>query len=206
MHLRGFGRCGVLVCAAAVLGGATAPGSASHARVLAVEPETPLAQEMIGGGKATLVHPGDGGSPHMKVDWVVGGANISIIYGRPYLKARVVGESVEPRQGRVWRLGADEATTLITDTDLGIGDTLVPAGAYTLWALDTGETWQLIVNKETGQFGTSYDASQDLARIPMRVSEVQMPAEQLTLWVTDGEFKIGWGTKVATVPLRVQKR
>jgi len=174
--------------------------------VLAVEAETYLGQETIGGGKATLVHPGDGGSPHLKVDWVVGGGNISIVYGRPYLKARVVGESVEPRQGRVWRLGADEATTLITDTDLGIGDTLVPAGAYTLWALDTGETWQLIVNKETGQFGTSYDASQDLARIPMRVSEVQMPAEQLTLWVTDGEFKIGWGTKVATVPLRVQKR
>lgn len=103
-------------------------------------PSLGQAQETIGGGRATLVHPGQGGSPHVKVDWVIAGANISIIYGRPYLKDRVVGESVEPRRGRVWRLGADEATTLITDTDLRIGNTQVAAGEYTLWLLDTGDT------------------------------------------------------------------
>ena len=64
----------------------------------------------LGGGTATEVHPGDAGSPHVKVDWVVNDANISITYGRPYLRDRVVGESVEPMSDQWWRLGADEAT------------------------------------------------------------------------------------------------
>jgi len=112
---------------------------------------------------------------------------------------------VDPRKERVWRLGADEATTLITDTDLMIGTTHIPAGAYTLWALDTGATWELIVSKETSAGEIRYDASQDLAHIPMKVRETDRPADQLTLSVTDGEFKIEWGRKVATVALRVHK-
>ena len=61
--------------------------------------------EMVGGGKTTEIHPGDGGSPHVMTEWMVGEANISITYGRPYLKGRVIGESVEPMIGKVWRRG-----------------------------------------------------------------------------------------------------
>ena len=160
-------------------------------------------QSMIGGGKATEVHPGQGGSPHVKVEWVVNDAHISITYGRPYLKGRVVGESVEPREGAVWRLGADEATTLMTDTDMMIRSTHVPAGEYTLWATHMGGEFHLIVNSQTGQWGTNYDATHDLAHIPMDVGDLSSPAEQLTLSVSDNMFRFDWGAMTASVPIMV---
>ncbi len=189
-------------CGSGAEPGAGAPESAGSAPA-APAPAEP--QQTLGGGRATQIHPGDAGSPHVKVDWAVDGADISITYGRPYLKGRVVGESVEPMEGRVWRLGADEATILTTERDLMIGETHVPAGQYTLWVLDRGDTWDLIVNSQTGQWGTSYDQAQDFARIPMTVTETNTPADQLILSIDGGEFKVEWGRMVATVPLQVHQ-
>ena len=76
--------------------------------------------------KTTAVHPGKGGSPHVRTDWTVDGAAVSIEYGRPFLKGRTIG-SVAPN-GKVWRAGADEATTLKTDKPLKFGTLSVPAG------------------------------------------------------------------------------
>ena len=70
--------------------------------------------------------------------------------------------------GQVWRTGANAATTLVTPRDLRIGDTPVPAGTYTLYTLPGESEWQLIINRQTGQWGTEYDQAQDLARIPMQ--------------------------------------
>lgn len=159
--------------------------------------------EMLGGGKAMEVHPGQGGSPHVQVDWMVNDASISITYGRPYLKGRVVGESVEPMGDSVWRLGADEATTLVTDKDVMIRDTHVPAGEYTLWAAHMGDEFHLIVNSQTGQWGTQYDASHDVAHIAMDVEDMDPPAEQLTLSVMEDMFKFEWGQMSASVPITV---
>ena len=159
--------------------------------------------EMLGGGKAMEVHPGQGGSPHVQVDWMVSDANISITYGRPYLRDRVVGESVEPMPTGVWRLGADEATTLVTDKDLMLGDAHVPAGEYTLWAANMGDEFHLIVNSQTGQWGTQYDSGQDVAHITMETAAMDPPADQLTLSVTDDAFSFDWGQMTASVPLMV---
>ena len=65
--------------------------------------------------KTTQVHPGKAGSPHVKTEWTIDGANLSIEYGRPSLKGRVPGKDIDPYDGREWRTGADEATTLKTD-------------------------------------------------------------------------------------------
>ena len=157
----------------------------------------------LGGGTATEVHPGDAGSPHVKVDWVVNDANISITYGRPYLKDRVVGESVEPMRDQWWRLGADEATTLTTDTDIMLGGTHVPAGEYTLFAQQMGDEFHLILNSETGQWGLSYNPEHDLAHIPMEVAELDPPAEQLTLSVDESNLGFEWGQMAASVDLMV---
>ena len=159
--------------------------------------------EMLGGGVLTPVHDGQAGSPHVRVDWEVDGANLSIIYGRPYLRDRTVGETVEPLDGSVWRLGADEATTLVTDRDLMVGAVHVPAGEYTLWTLTTGDATELIVNAETGQWGTAYDPSHDLGRTPMTVGTLDAPAEQLTLHVENGEFRFEWGSMVASADILV---
>ena len=157
----------------------------------------------LGGGMATEVHPGDAGSPHVKVDWVVNNANISISYGRPHLNDRVVGESVEPMSDQWWRLGADEATTLTTDTDLMLGGAHVPAGEYTLFAQQMDDEFHLILNSETGQWGLSYNPEHDLAHIPMAVTELDPPAEQLTLSVDGGHLGFEWGQMSASVDLMV---
>ena len=159
--------------------------------------------EMLGGGVLTPVHDGQAGSPHVRVDWEVDGANISITYGRPYLRDRTVGDTVEPLDGSVWRLGADEATTLATDTDLMVGAAHVPAGEYTLWALTTGDTTELIVNAETGQWGTAYDPAHDLDRTAMTVGTLDAPAEQLTLFLEDRQLRFEWGSMVASVDIVV---
>jgi len=165
--------------------------------------ETAAEAEMLGGGILTPIHDGAAGSPHVQVSWLVNGATISITYGRPFLNGRTVGDDVAPLNDAVWRLGADEATTLTTDRDLMIGNATVPAGDYTLWMLSDGETTQLIVNSETGQWGTSYDELRDLGRMTMTVGTLDTPADQLTLHLDDSEIRAEWGTMVASVPIMV---
>ena len=164
-------------------------------------PEPEAASFDLGGGMAMEVHPGQAGSPHVKTDWKVGEAAISITYGRPFLKDRVVGESVEPMADRFWRLGADEATTLVTDTDIMLGGTHVPAGEYTLWTQHMNDEFHLIVNSETGQWGTAYNADHDLAHVAMDVTELSPPAEQLTISIADGQLGFEWGQMAASVEL-----
>jgi len=157
--------------------------------------------------KTTEVHPGKAGSPHVRSEWVVDGANLSIEYGRPSLKGRTPGKDVDPFDGREWRTGADEATTLKTDKALTFGDLKVPAGTYTLYTIPTGGTWHLIVSKKTGQWGIPYPKSEDLGRSPMTAGAAPKPAELLTITVQDtpagGTLHIDWGTTRASIPFTV---
>ena len=196
----GFSAAALTTVAALAACGGSAPEPAETEPAPA---EAAPAPEMLGGGVFTPVHDGQAGSPHVRVDWEVDGANISVIYGRPYLRDRVVGETVEPLEGSVWRLGADEATTFVTDGDLMVGAAHVPAGEYTLWTLTTGDTTELIINAETGQWGTAYDPSRDLDRTAMTVGTLDAPAEQLTLFLENRELRFEWGSMVASVPILV---
>lgn len=119
-------------------------------------------------------------SPPATAEVTLKGKKITIDYSRPSLKGRKVGQELAP-YGKVWRTGANEATTLTTEVDLNIGGTKVPAGKYTLWTLPSEGTWKLIVNKQTGQWGTKYDESQDLARIDMKKAALPQTVEQFTI-------------------------
>src|SRR5262245_31801447 len=88
--------------------------------------------------KTTELKTGKGGSTHVRTDWVIDGANISIEYGRPALKGRTPGKDVDPYAGKEWRTGADEATTLKTDKMLMFGSLHVPAGTYTIYTMPSG--------------------------------------------------------------------
>lgn len=142
--------------------------------------------------KTTQVHPGKGGSPHVKSEWTIDGATISIEYGRPSVKGRVMfgPEGLIPT-GKVWRMGADEATTLTTSKDLMFGSVHLPAGKYTLYALPLDgaapdqPAGKLIINKQTGQWGTVYDEKQDAGRVDAKVSMLQTPVETLTINLVD---------------------
>ncbi|MCH2279598.1 MAG: DUF2911 domain-containing protein [Vicinamibacterales bacterium] len=195
---------GLVILAGCVCGEETAEHeAAATAEELAPAPTTQAPAEMLGGGALTPVHDGMAGSPHVQVAWEVEGANIAITYGRPFLKERTVGDSVEPLDGRVWRLGADEATTLTTDRDLMLGSAHVPAGEYTLWTLTDGDTTELIISSETGQWGTAYDESRDLARTEMTVGTLDTTADQLTLYVENSALRLEWGALAASVPIMV---
>jgi len=119
-------------------------------------------------------------SPHDTADVTLKNKKITIEYGRPFLKGRKVGQELAP-YGKVWRTGADEATALNTEIDLNIGGVKVPAGKYTLYTLPSEGTWKLIINKQTGQWGTKYDESQDLARVDMKKSALPQSVEQFTI-------------------------
>jgi Protein of unknown function (DUF2911) len=119
-------------------------------------------------------------SPPGSADCTVKGKKVTINYSRPSMKGRkIMGELVP--YGKVWRTGANEATALTTAADLNIGGTKVPAGAYTLYTLPSADTWKLIINKQTGQWGTVYKQDQDLARVDMTKTEIAVPVEQFTI-------------------------
>ena len=108
------------------------------------------------------------------------GKKVTIDYSRPFVKGRKVDGGLIPYD-KEWRTGANEATSLKTDTDLVIGGTAVPAGSYTLYSLRSPNSWKLIINKQTGQWGTNYDQSQDLARVDMKVATPPSTVEQFTM-------------------------
>lgn len=119
-------------------------------------------------------------SPPGTAEVTLKGKKITIDYGRPYLKGRHVGQELAPF-GKVWRTGANEATSFMTEGNIKVGDADVPAGSYTLYSLPSEGTWKLIINKETGQWGTKYDQSKDLARVDMQKSQLSQPVEQFTI-------------------------
>jgi hypothetical protein len=142
-------------------------------------------------------------SPRDTVQAVVGPAHLWIDYGRPALRGRdvwahgVLGDTL-------WRTGANAATQLRTDVDLVLGGRMIPAGTYTLWTATTGG-YQLVVNKQVGQWGTVYDSKQDLVRVPLQERSVATPAERFTIAVepqTSGALlAFTWGVKQLTVPV-----
>ncbi|HTV01290.1 MAG TPA: DUF2911 domain-containing protein [Luteitalea sp.] len=156
-------------------------------------PSAALAQKVVS------TTPGKGGSPHETVEYKVGAATVTITYGRPSLKGRGL-DSLTPAD-KVWRTGADEATTLKTDKNLQIGTLAVPAGTYTLYTLPSAKGWHLIVNKQTGQWGTEYKQGEDLGRVPMTAGTLPKPAEQLVVAVVGSNLEVHWGTMKQSVAI-----
>lgn len=112
----------------------------------------------------------------------VAGTHILIDYGRPRRRGRAIWGEVVPWE-QVWRTGANAATQLTIDADLTIGGAPVPRGNYTLWSVPSPSGGVLIINRQTGQWGTEYDAAQDLVRVPLEREDLAPPADQFTIAV-----------------------
>ena len=138
------------------------------------------------------------------------GKTITINYSRPSMRGRTIFGGLVP-YGQVWRTGANAATTLKTDVDLTIGGASVPAGTYTLYSIPEEKKWTLIINKETGQWGTKYDQAQDLARVEMKVSKPANGAfEQFTIGfdqngAAKAVLKLEWADTLAKVDVAEKK-
>lgn len=147
-------------------------------------------------------------SPPGKTEVVLKGKTITIDYSRPFAKGRKIFGGVVP-YNQVWRTGANEATTFTTPIDLTVGDAKVPAGTYTLYSLPSESGWKLIINKQTGQWGTEYDQKQDLARVDMQSAKTAQPVEQFTIsFDKKGEdaatLVMEWENTRVSVPVKAQ--
>lgn len=119
-------------------------------------------------------------SPPATASVTLNGKNVSINYNSPSMRGRVIMGGLVPYD-KVWRTGANPATTIKTETDLMIGTALVPAGTYTLYTLPSADIWKLIINKQTGQWGLTYNADQDLARVDMMKAALPAPQEAMSI-------------------------
>ena len=154
-------------------------------------------------------------SPPATASATIDGKTITIAYSSPSVKGReghifgkdgLVGHD---KTYPVWRAGANSATKLHTDADLTIGDLAVPKGDYTLYVdLSDPNNWELIVNKQTGQWGTVYDKAQDLGRAKMTMSKPMAMVESLKYTITDlggttGKLTLEWEDHSASVMIAV---
>ncbi len=109
------------------------------------------------------------------------GQTITTDYSSPRMKGRQIYGGLVP-YGKVWRTGANDATTFVTTTGVEVGGKSVPAGSYTLFTVPDANKWTLIINKKTGEWGIPYKyQSDELARVDMTVSKVSSPVEDFTI-------------------------
>jgi hypothetical protein len=121
-------------------------------------------------------------SPAAQTEVTLDGKAVTIHYNSPRMRGRKIMGGLVP-YGKVWRTGANPATSFVTDVDLKVGDLHVPAGKYTLYTLPAapGTPWQLVINKQTGQWGTVYNQDQDLGRTPMHHDALPSPQEDMSI-------------------------
>jgi hypothetical protein len=155
-------------------------------------------------------------SPAATETQTIGGKTITISYCSPRVNGRA--GKLFGKDGRigqdptypVWRAGANAATKLHTDADLEIGNLTVPKGDYTLYVdLENPAAWQLIVNKQTGQWGLTYNKEQDLGRVPMAMSKPPALVENLKYTITDrggnqATLTLEWENVSASVPITIK--
>ena len=153
-------------------------------------------------------------SPASTATVTVNGKTIAIKYSAPSVRGRKIfgdgGKISEDSTYPVWRAGANAATALHIDADLDIGGLAVPKGDYTLFFLvKDPDAWQLIVNKQTKQWGLAYNEAQDLGRVKMTMSKPSASVETLKYTLSDegggkAKLQIAWENHVASVPITVK--
>jgi hypothetical protein len=134
------------------------------------------------------------------------GAEIKLTFGQPAKRGRELFGGIVPWNER-WRTGANRATHFSTDKDLMFGELAVPAGEYTLFSIPQPDGGTLIINKQTGQNGNSYDESRDLGRVPMTLTTQDGSVELFTIEAVEREGKgvlqLKWGETIFEVPFKV---
>jgi len=138
------------------------------------------------------------------------GKTIKMDYSSPRAKGRkIFGEASEKAlvpYGEVWRTGANDATTFVTNANLMVGGKAVPAGSYTVFTVPKADAWWLVISKKTGEWGTDYPGeTEDLARVPMKVSKNGPPVENFLIAFDQAgnkcKLRMEWETTVASVDI-----
>jgi len=134
--------------------------------------------------------------------------SIKVDYSSPRAKGRKIFGELVPF-GQVWRTGANEATTFVTDANVSIAGKDVPAGSYTMFTIPNQDKWTLIISKKTGEWGIPYPEGQDLVRADMSASKTPAPVENFTISFhemgTGCHMYIDWENTRATVEITEKK-
>lgn len=171
-----FSRSTALLACSTLLFSAACSTQMVLAQTAQQEPNAPMAEMKADPSTAKKPLP----SPAATAEVSLEGKKIVVRYNAPSLRGRKVMGGVVP-YGQVWRTGANPATTLVTAVDLTIGTLTVPAGTYTIYTLPSADTWMLIVNKQTGQWGTVYNQVMDLGRTPMTSNPLPKSQEVMSI-------------------------
>ena len=123
------------------------------------------------------------------------GASIHIDYGQPSVKGRVIGKDLEPKDGVVWRTGANEATVFETDKDVKINGQSLPAGKYGLFSISGKDEWTIIFNKTWSQWGAyDYKSAEDVLRVKVKPGKAAAFSEKMTFTIDkNGTVNLFWG-------------
>jgi Protein of unknown function (DUF2911) len=153
-------------------------------------------------------------SPPAQTSVAIGGKTLSIQYSAPSVRGRKIfgpgGLLSQDPTWPAWRAGANSATAFHTDADLDIAGLHVPKGDYTLYAwIADPDNWQLILSKETGQWGLTYNPKMDLGRVKMIMSKPPAPIETYKMTLTGagpktGKLQLEWENHIASVPITVK--
>ena len=131
-------------------------------------------------------------SPPMEAKGTYKGAQVAINYSSPSVKGRTVWGDLVP-YGKVWRTGANEATTFETDKDLMLGDQKLPAGKYALFTIPGEKEWTWIFNSVWDQWGAyKYDESKDVLRIKSKSQGSPVYHEQMRFNVSAEKVSLYW--------------
>jgi hypothetical protein len=153
-------------------------------------------------------------SPGATATGIINGKTLAVRYSAPSVRGRQIfgagGLLSRDPTYPAWRAGANAATMFTTDADVLVGTLAVPKGTYTLYAwVQNPDAWDLIISRQTGQWGLSYDPKQDLGRVKMTMSKPAALVETLKYSIADkgagkGELRLEWEHRVATVPITVK--
>jgi hypothetical protein len=138
----------------------------------------------------------------------IGTAALMVDYGRPLARGRTLLGNVIPYD-RIWRTGANAATQFTTSAPITLAGLVLPAGTYTLWTAPHPRGVELIVNRQTGQWGTEYSRAQDLGRAPMIADSAGAPVEKFTISIEPADARHGtlamaWGNFRWRAPIVVR--
>jgi len=145
-------------------------------------------------------------SPRETMRATIGEAILVVDYSRPLARGRTLVGGLIPYD-RVWRTGANAATHLDITSPLRLAGVPLDSGTYTLWTLPRRDRVQLIINRQTGQWGTEYRSSHDIARVAMDVDTLDSPIERFTIRVdtANSSLVMEWGTFRWSAPIEVAR-
>lgn len=145
-------------------------------------------------------------SPPATATEKIGETTITINYNQPSVKGRTIGVDLEPMPGKVWRAGANEATSFEVDKDVLVEGKNLPKGKYGFFILVDGGVWNLIFSKTWDTWGTNYKEADDVLRVPVKSANSELASEKLTYTIgSDGKVTLLWGNTVTAFTVAEKK-